>query len=319
MARKPSSPDPLDTLAVGVAADHAAQKAGAKAGAEATAAGSTEEESTALATVVEEAVADATATDDPPADDSDPETAFDRRIARLVRIVDEAEFSSGTARGDTRDVLIELFKARDKPWHMLDANERRDLAVHLDKIAQGIVRKIVLVVAEEDSPALQGTMLDKIAVTGEALEVKLKVEHVDKDVLLAAYNLAGSRVVIVSADDKRFSAERRPGPQGERQIDIPFADAAPSAEKPEAPADDSDLADGADDETDPEGSSFALYDEGADVWLSDGDGDDTWTEDGDKAKRHTHAEALAAKEEFGGGDELHVKVHTLDTAEPDAG
>jgi len=313
--------DPLEQLGKELAADHTTAKniaaetadtvaAGAIEGAGAVAAAGGDADQTAADAIGGAAAATAevveAANEEPANADNEDEVseAYQRRMDRLVRIVEEAEFESGTAVGDIRDVLRELFKARDKAYHLLDANERRTLDDQLTKVAQLVVRRVVLIIAEEESVTLQGTMLDALSVKGETLEVKFKVEHVDKDVLMDAYNLAGQRVVVVSASDKRFGGARRPNDPGERQVEIPFAEAKFAEDKPPAaapPADDSDLAgekeagETAEDldakASDPDAADWIVYDNEGEVWLAEASEDDAWTDNAEKAMRFTLQEA----------------------------
>lgn len=349
MVRGKKTPDPLEQLGKDLAADHTTAKniadtvaagaiegagavmdaggdanqtaAGAIGGAAAATAEALEVESGSVKingdVKVDGVVAGAIpANEDPPesdeADENGVDEAYQRRMDRLVRIVEEAEFESGTAVGDIRDVLRELFKARDKAYHLLDANERRTLDDQLTKVAQLVVRRVVLIIAEEESVTLQGTMLDALSVKGETLEVKLKVEHVDKDVLMDAYNLAGQRVVVVSASDKRFLGARRPNDPGERQVEIPFADAQFAEDKPPAaPSDDKDLAgeDGTAESSedldaeasDPDAADWIVYDAEGEVWLAAASEDDPWTDDAEKAMRFTLQEAKDECESHGEG------------------
>lgn len=184
----------------------------------------------------------------PPAPGEDAETVFDRRLDRLARIVEESDFDTGTALGDMRDCILDLFKHRPKVWSAMSAGEQQDTVRAVEKLGQQILRKVVLVIAQEESESIQATFLGQFTVKGEAIEAKIKIEHVDSDTLLQAYGLAGHKVVIVSADDKRFSSQRRDAPIDPDQPEIPltFADDAPKAQAvaaaPPPPSDDSDLA-----------------------------------------------------------------------------
>ena len=371
---RPKKDDPLAQLGKDLAADHTTAKnlgkvnvasdpgaaevadtvaAGAIEGAGAVAAAGGDADQTAAGAIggAAAATAEVLATETPPAIDAESEenAVERRRLERLARIVEEAEFESGSAVGDIRDCLRELFKTRDKPFHLLDANGRRDLDNILTKVAQGVVRKVVIAIAEEDSVTLQATMADKLAVNGDALEAKFKVDHVDKETLMDAFNLAGQKIVIVSASDKRFLGARKPNDPGETQVDMPFADPpAVAEERPAPPADDTDLAgaakdepdtarkptfgdgtiaqpdtpksdaatDDAEPETDPDAADWAVFDEEAEVFFAAAShSDDPWTDDAKEAMRFTYQ---AAKDEcISLGEGMVVRRHALADAEED--
>ncbi len=188
----------------------------------------------------------------PAAPGEDAETVFDRRLERLNRIVEEAEFDTGTALGDLRDCIIDLFKHRPKVWSAMSQSEQQDTIRAVEKMGQQIMRKMVLVIAQDESESIQGTLDPKFSVKGDSIELKVKVDHIDGDVLLLAYELADHKVVLVSADDKRFSSQRRDVPTDPDQLPMTFADDKPKAPTEikstppaaPAPADDSDLAGG---------------------------------------------------------------------------
>lgn len=301
-------PDPLDTLAVGVAEDakaakkrgkSAAAKKGDEAAAEALDAGSPPDEAEALGTVVEEKVEEAT-TEAPPSPGDDAESVFDRRLARLTRIVEEAEFDTGTVFGDMRDAILDLFKHRPKMWSAMSAGEQQDTVRHIEGLAKSILGKVVLVVAQDDSDTIQATLLGQFAVKNETIEAKLKIEHADSEVLLDLYQLAGHRVVIVSADDKRFMSTRRDPEIEPDQRDLGLPNNAEPQPKP--PADDSDLADGADD--DKAIDTWGVFDTDRKEWLIDENGgDDGWTSAITDAGCWSYDDAKRLATDFAGGGE----------------
>lgn len=215
-----------------------------QATAEAEGAQQNETDGAAAAAAVGEAITDAVENGTlaavqptPPAPGEDAESVFDRRVERLGRIVEEADFDSGTALGDLRDCLIEVFKHRPKLWSAMTPSEQGDLSRHLQGVAKTVLRKVVTVIAQEESLTVDGVVAPQWSVKGDAIELKVKIDHVDGEVMMDVYKLAGHAVCIVSADDKRFASQRRDLPPADDQIKMAFADDAPA--KP--PADDSDL------------------------------------------------------------------------------
>lgn len=323
----------------------AAAKAGDEAATEALAAGSTTEEAQALGTVVEEKVDGATegnadgetsqspttpspdtgAAGTPPAPGDEADAVFDRRLARLQTIAEEAEFDGGSLFGDLRDCVLDLFKHRPKLWAAMLSDERRDVTRHIEGVVKTLLDRVVLVVAEDESKAIQATMLAAFNVKGEAIEAKIKLDHIDKDGLLAAYDLAGKRVVIIDASSRRFMGQRSEQDHGSDQADLPFGnDARPAqpAALPEPPAGDADLADGADQSSASErataqageGDAWGIFDTGRSEWLINAEGgEDGWTGDKAEAGRWNRAEAENLLPEFNdNGADPSIALRQLD-------
>jgi len=259
--------------------------------------------------------------------DTDEQTVFDRRIERLNTIVEESRFEAGNAFGILRDTILDLFKHRPSQWQGMDNQAQRDTIRAIEEASKDIIGKLVLVIAQEDCPTIHATMLDKLAVNGEAVEVKVKIEHINPAVLLDVYKMAGQRVVILSADDRRFMGARTTPQTDPDQPDLPIeAPAEPAAlnemwnitsdgKHPVAMTiDDDALADG--DDT-PSGVDLAIQSASADPTLTHGvfdemttewlaiikepqsEEDDVWTPDASQAKRMTEAEARRIAETVG--------------------
>jgi len=271
--------------------------------------------------------------------DTDEQTVFDRRIERLNTIVEESRFEAGNAFGILRDTILDLFKHRPSQWQGMDNQAQRDTIRAIEEASKDIIGKLVLVIAQEDCPTIHATMLDKLAVNGEALEAKLKIDHVNAGVLLDVYKMAGQRVVVVSADDRRFMGARTTPQTDPDQPDLPIEaviapqkitdvtfgtmpitakiDELVSGELKQHPVamtiDDDALADG--DET-PSGVDLAIqaasddalthgvFDEMTTEWLAiikepPSEGDDVWTPDASQAKRMTEAEARRIADQVG--------------------
>lgn len=239
--------------------------------------------------------------------ETDEQTVFDRRIERLNAIVEDARFEAGNAFGILRDTILDLFKHRPSQWQGMDNQAQRDTIRAIEEASKDIIGKLVLVIAQEDCPTIHATMLDKLAVNGEAVEAKVKIEHINPTVLLDIYKMAGQRVVIVSADDRRFMGARTTPQTDPDQPDLPIEAPAEPAEHPVAMTiDDDALADG--DDT-PSGVDLAIqaasgdealthgvFDEMTTEWLAiikepPSEDDDVWTPDASQAKRMTKAEA----------------------------
>lgn len=256
--------------------------------------------------------------------ETDAQTVFDRRTERLLSIVEETRFEAGNAFGILRDTILDLFKHRPSQWQGMDNQAQRDTIRAIEDASKNIIGKLVLVMAQEDCPTIHATMLDKLAVNGEALEAKLKIDHVNAGVLLDVYKMAGQRVVVVSADDRRFMGARTTPQTDPDQPDLPIGGDMPTAKIDNLQAgeikqhpvamtiDDDALADG--DDT-PSGVDLAIqaastdptlthgvFDAQANEWLAQvaenpNEGDDVYTSDQTKAQRMTReaAEKIAAE------------------------
>lgn len=306
--------DPIDALAVGLTQDHRAaqtKRGRGKAKDEAPAAGTADEGNAATdpaasdATTTDVAPSDASAPSStsgageptPPAPDEDRESVHERRMERLHNLVEEAKFESGTAFGDLRDTVLEIVKHRPKVWSAMDQSEQRDLIRFVEAAAKRILNKVVQVVAEEGAESINATLTPTWAVKGETIEAKVKIDHVDNEILTDLFKLAGHRIVLVSADDARFSGARKPQDGEPDQPEIPFGDDVrqPAPEPTTAsqaqpgPAGDEDLTD----------DDFGVFDPAREEWLADeAGGDEGWTPDVETAGRWPHAKATELAEEF---------------------
>ncbi len=264
--------DPFASLAVGLTADKDAAKAkrgrppknkpDAAPQPEAENQPAPEPEAATETAQVEAEPADTLASADPVPDapGNDAESVFNRKCERLVRIAEEAEFESGTALGDLIDLNLDLFKSRPKLWSAMSQDEQQTTVRTIKAASQKVLGKVVQVVAEEDSVSVHGELAGKFTVAGDTIKVEFAVKNADMETLMQMHKMSGHRVVIISADDKRFSSARREPTIDPDQPVLGFATGGtlspdPEPEKPAAPtppADDSDLAGEAEAEVQPE-------------------------------------------------------------------
>jgi hypothetical protein len=170
---------------------------------------------------------------------------FERRIETLTGIAESAEFESGSLLGDIRDTIVEIFKHRPKPWSQMSEAEQRDMARGIEQSARTLVRKIVVVVAEEDLVSVQATLKGYSAKGGT---FKLNAEaRGDEETARLLFEMDGHEFVIMSADATRFL-----GQKGDAAVQ-PDAPALPFSDPPaEGSENDEDLVDAADEEADQE-------------------------------------------------------------------
>lgn len=228
--------DPIAALAVGVAADHQAQK---RKNARKTAAPDTATETEGGAEL-KDAVADLG--DAINARDADDDRATDFMIDRMTAIANEATMASGTLVGDVRDTLLDLFKANPKPWSSLLEDQQRRIADGLEHCAQVIIRAIVVIVAEDDAQgATIHAKLESYAEKG-GLKIALTANG-DRDTVLALHDAVGQQVVVKRADTNRYAGQRRGAEIDPNQPGLAFEGDADTAADPfAAPAGDEDLA-----------------------------------------------------------------------------
>lgn len=168
-------------------------------------------------------------------------TAAERNLERLQRIAEEAEFESGTLVGDIRDGLLDVFKSRLKPWSQMSQGEQADLNRTLESIAKTVLRKLVVVLAEEEDVSVHAT-LKGYAVDGETFKLKV-VAKGDEETATELFRMDGHEVILIRADARRHYGQKRDAETHPDQPGLGFSD-PPKAEEelPPPPADDSDLA-----------------------------------------------------------------------------
>jgi hypothetical protein len=183
------------------------------------------------------------------APEEDHVTAFERQMERLVRIVDESDFETGSLRGDIRDTMLDVIKSRPKPWSQMSELEQRDLVRALDAVTTGIVKKAVFVMAEQDDLSVHAT-LKGYSADGGTFKLKL-VASGDMDTAKQLYSLDGHEVVLISADSKRFQGARKEPQIDPDQPGLKFSDQVITSDPPaKTPEDDTDLSGGGEPVTD---------------------------------------------------------------------
>lgn len=206
-----------------------------------------------------------------PADDHI--TAHDRAIERLQRIAEEAAFESGSLVGDIRDALLDLFRARPKPWSQMSAGEQADTNRTLEQMAKNLLRKLVIVLAEEEDVSIHAT-LKGYAVDGETFKLKVQAKG-DEQTATELFRMDGHEIILIRADARRHFGQRRDAEVVPDQPELGFE----SSSLPPPPDDDSDLAEAGGEEQPNADDRFGVYDEENSLWLIDEDGGaDGWTD-----------------------------------------
>lgn len=200
-AGMPGTADPIDSLAVDLAADHQANKA--KRG--------------------QEADADL-------AGEGEPQTGTEQReddegegvnTSAMEASAEQAELLAGSLVGDMRDAMMEVFKHRPKPWSQMLAGEQRDVATALEYACKRIVNKAVLVLAAEERPSIQAVFKGYADKAGELTGTVKFLDVQDEDVL-ALHRASGKTILLVVADSQAFTGQRRDPDVAEDQGDLEF-------------------------------------------------------------------------------------------------
>lgn len=164
--------------------------------------------------------------------------AIDREVDRMVQLALDADFEGRTLVGDIRDHMVEVRKSSGKPWSELLEMDQRRLAQGFEHLAQTLVRRITMVVAEADSNGL--TVHATLKSYGEDGGIKIALTATsDADTVVALHSMVKQNVILRAADPTRYNAQRSEAPIERDQGDMGFE----SEEQPAHPADDSDLAD----------------------------------------------------------------------------
>lgn len=302
--------DEIEKLAVGLAADHQADKvkknakpakAGAKAEADATAAGSSPDEAAALGTVVADAVKDATGGTEAGDQGTDEKPSI--MAERIENITAEADIETKTLVGDLLATLLDLFKTRPKPWSQMPEDDQTQVVIALRNAATDLVGNAVRLIANAGDGAFTAK-LEQYADKG-ALKIALTAESTTDNVL-ACHAAQGQFVVVKRFDTRPFSSERREVYTDPDQPAMAFDKDAD--QPPKRDISDDDLADPFGDDKDgdrkdkDEGNApFGVFDADEGDWLSDATlGDDKWSKFVAEAVRFTKDDADAIVDTFSG-------------------
>lgn len=192
--------DPFSELAVGLSADHKAEKA------------------TRVKTN-----ATPRADEDPKAGEHEEEISL--ATARLESIVDDSEFDTATLVGDLRDCMIDIIKSRPKPWSQLSNAEQHDVARAVEYAAKVMVgRAVDLIVANSKDDPIKA-ILEGYA-EKDGIKATLKIKTMSEEDALAAvaglHKARGGMVLISKASVDDYSGERREVTTDPDQPDLTF-------------------------------------------------------------------------------------------------
>lgn len=135
----------------------------------------------------------------------DAEGEHNTAVDRLVTMADELELSRGEMVFDVRDFLLDVIRARPKPWSATSQAEQRDVAAACEHAAKELVRKVVEAVAANGVDSIR-VLLTKVNIAGDIV-ISGKVKTYDEDeedrAVAQLHRAIGKHVMLTraSADD----------------------------------------------------------------------------------------------------------------------
>lgn len=152
----------------------------------------------------------------------------------VSNLVTTAQFESGSLLGDMVKLIVSLFKDRPKNWSQMSELEQRDMGKAITEKCKTILKRVAMVIAEEDEISIAATLKGYSAKPGE-FDLKLSAVS-DSETATQLFNLNGHDVLIISADAERFFGS---GPEIETDPDnfsLPFdAETGPDYTQPSEP------------------------------------------------------------------------------------
>lgn len=170
-------------------------------------------------------------------EEKEAETANDR----MAGLVTAAEMDVATLVGDVRDVMLDMFKVRPKPWSAMEQAEQMDVARAIEYAAKELVGKVVDLVKSEglDSPIkaiLETYQEAKDGTIKGAIKIKTVDDADTAAVISRLHGCRGKMVLMVKASPEDYSGQR-----GEVETDADQRGLQFEAGN-DHPADDADLA-----------------------------------------------------------------------------
>lgn len=204
-------PDPIDSLAVGLAADHQAEKRKRAKKGDATdgvnqgqppVEGDGAPELREAVASLGEAVA---ATDQGEPDDE----VVDRpnvMADRIEAISVDAVLDKSTLVGDLVETILELFKTRDRLWFQTLESDQRTIVSAIQHASRELVSKAVVIIAGASDAGFRA----KLEKYGEAggLKISLSTEATEDNVL-ACHRAHNQYVMVRRIDPAEFSSTKR--------------------------------------------------------------------------------------------------------------
>lgn len=174
------------------------------------------------------------------------EAAHQSAIGRMEAMGDELTLDAASLVAGVRDFLLDMIKARPKPWSATSTAEQRDVAAACEQVADGLIRKIVEVIRADGKDPVR-VLLEKVTLGGDAIQIAGKVktyeaEEEDRAVMML-HHARGKHVLLTVASVDDYKGEHREAQVDEEEPELGF-------EAGGHPEDDSDLVEAAE-EADP--------------------------------------------------------------------
>ena len=164
------------------------------------------------------------------------EAAHETAIDRLGGIVGDSEFDPATLAGDVRDTILDLYKARPKPWSQLSQAEQQDVIRTIEYAARELVQKTVDTIRSAGQVDPIHAILESYA-EKDGIKAALKIKTMGEDDALAAvaslHKARGKMVLVTIASAEDYLGDRGDAETDADQPDLAF-EAGSDEAQPEA-------------------------------------------------------------------------------------
>lgn len=129
---------------------------------------------------------------------------------------DTADIAAETLSGDVRDAILGQIRALQKPYARCSQDEQREVIEHAAKVANGLVRNAVEIIASHGRKVIHSTV-EQITVK-DGIKVVLKSANTEA-ALSELGNCIGKQVLIIISDASDFTGEKQEvKPEPDQQV-----------------------------------------------------------------------------------------------------
>lgn len=125
---------------------------------------------------------------------------------RATEVIETAPLDIASLGGDLRDMMLELFKHRPKPWDAMLEDERRGIVRNLKSAVDDALAEVARVIAAEGRDFIMAR-LDKFTAKGGKYQATL-IAQGEADLAMEFARLDGHAVLIISADAEAYQGSR---------------------------------------------------------------------------------------------------------------
>ena len=164
---------------------------------------------------------------------------------RIETIAETGELNVRTLAGDVRDMLIDMFKTRPKPWDQMTAAEQSDICKAIDYASREMVKGVVDEIRSEGAEAPVKAILEGYTDKGDikaTLKIKSAGSEDEANAIMSLHRARGKLVLITIASPEDYLGQRAEPAIDPDQNPLKF-EAGTDAKEPYA-GDDADLAGG---------------------------------------------------------------------------